>query len=228
MANTQLDEDNVWRFFWSEHFFFSKTMLWLLFITNAAGTVYGYIWYGNQLKLTYETMERWLLPFVPDSPTASLFFTLSLGFIIIDRSLARGTEHSLTYKGIRAFIDVFAVVTSIKYGIWAVAMIAAGGAQGDTIVWQEWMLVVSHLGMVLQVILFSRYMRFGLFSIALVAIWVFVNDYLDYHRLIYPWLPNVLEDDLSVIEIFTAFLSFIGLISAYLIYLLRKKLRQYN
>lgn len=223
MNRTQLNEDTMWRFFWSEHFFFSKIILWLLFITNAAGTVYGYIWYGNQLRLTYETMDRWLLPFVPDSPTASLFFTLSLLFIIIDRSMARGTEHSRLYKGIRAFIDAFAVVTSIKYGIWAVAMIAAGGAQGDAIVWKEWMLVVSHLGMALQVILFSRYMRFGQISIVLVAIWVFINDYLDYHRMIYPWLPNILEDDLSIIEVFTVFLSLCGLLIAYVLYKLRKK-----
>lgn len=213
----------MWRFFWSEHFFFSKAMVWILFITNAAGTVYGYIWYGNQLRLTYETMNRWLLPFVPDSPTASLFFTLSLLYIIIDRSMARGTDSSRLYKGIRAFVDAFAVVTSIKYGIWAVAMIAAGGAQGDTIVWQEWMLVVSHLGMALQVILFSRYMRYGQLSIVLVGIWVFINDYLDYHRMIYPWLPNSLEDDLTLIEVFTVFLSLLGLLTANVIYKLRKK-----
>jgi uncharacterized membrane protein YpjA len=223
MSRAQLNEDNIWHFFWSEHFFFSKPMLWLLFITNAAGTVYGYIWYGNQLRLTYETMDRWLLPFVPDSPTASLFFTLSLLFIIIDRSIARGTVHLHMYKGIRAFVDAFAVITSIKYGIWAVAMIAAGGAQGDIIVWQEWMLVVSHLGMALQVILFSRYMRFGQVSIVLVAIWVFINDYLDYHRMIYPWLPNILEDDLFAIEVFTVFLSLCGLLTANVIYKLRKK-----
>ena len=133
----------MWRFFWSERFFFSKLMLWLLFITNAAGSVYGYMWYGNQLRHTYETMDRWLLPFVPDSLTASLFFTFSLLFIIIDRSYAEGMEHSRTYKGIRAFVDAFAVVTLIKYGIWAVSMIFAGGIQGDPIVWKEWMLVVS-------------------------------------------------------------------------------------
>src|SRR5690554_5714367 len=103
----------MWRFFWSERFFFSKLMLWLLFMINAAGTVYGYMWYGNQLRHTYETMDRWLLPFVPDSPTASLFFTFSLLFMIIDRYTPEGMEHSRTYKGIRAFIDAFAVVTLI-------------------------------------------------------------------------------------------------------------------
>lgn len=213
----------MWRFFWSENFFFSRAMLWILFITNAGGTVYGYIWYGNQLQLTYNTMERWLLPFVPDSPTASLFFTLSLFFIIIDRSIAREANHSRMYKAIRAFIDAFAIVTSVKYGIWAVAMIVAGGAQGDPIVWKEWMLVVSHLGMVIQVILFSRYMRFAQLSIVFVGIWVLINDYLDYHSMIYPWLPRILEDDLSVIEIFTVFLSLFGLLTASVIYKLRMK-----
>jgi uncharacterized membrane protein YpjA len=213
----------MWRFFWSENFFFSKPMLWLLFITNAAGTVYGYMWYGNQLQLTYDTMNRWLLPFVPDSPTASLFFTLSLLFIIVDRSMSRDTDHSRLYKAIRAFVDAFAVVTSVKYGIWAVSMIAAGGSQGDPIVWKEWMLVVSHLGMALQVILFSRYLRFGQISIGLVALWVILNDYLDYHSMIYPWLPSVLKDDLTLIEVYTVFLSVCGLLTASVIYKLRKK-----
>jgi len=225
VANRQLDADEgtMWRFFWSENFFFSKAMLWLLFITNAAGTVYGYIWYGNQLRLIYNTMDRWLLPFVPDSPTASLFFTLSLFYIIIDRTLLQGTQHSRFYSSIRAFVDAFAIVTSVKYGIWAVAMIAAGGAQGDPIVWKEWMLVVSHLGMVLQVILFSRYMRFGQLSIVFVGIWVLINDYLDYHSMIYPWLPDILEDDLSIIEMFTMFLSLLGLLTAAIIYKIRIK-----
>jgi uncharacterized membrane protein YpjA len=212
----------MWRFFWSENFFFSKAMLWLVFITNAGGTVYGYMWYGNQLQLTYDTMNRWLLPFVPDSPTASLFFTLSLLFIIIDRSLIPSTVHSRLYRAIRAFVDAFAVVTSIKYGIWAVSMIAAGGYQGDPIVWMEWMLVVSHLGMALEVILFSRYLRFGRISIALVALWVLLNDYLDYHSLIYPWLPQILEDDLTLIEVYTVFLSVCGLFTASVMYKLRK------
>ena len=30
----------------------NRYFLWLLFWCNAVGTVYGYIWYGEQMKLT--------------------------------------------------------------------------------------------------------------------------------------------------------------------------------
>jgi uncharacterized membrane protein YpjA len=214
---------NMWNLFWSEHFFFSKPMLWLLLVTNGAGTIYGYLWYGNQLKVTYDTMDAWLLPFVPDSPTASLFFTLSLVFIMIDRSSRSDVLRSRLYTIVRAFVHAFAIVTSIKYGIWAVAMIAASGLQGDVIVWKEWMLVVSHLGMAIEVVLFSRLLRFGWISTAIAGVWVLFNDYLDYHHMIYPWLPDILEDDLKLIEIFTVFLSYISLLTVFVMYKQRLK-----
>lgn len=187
--------------------FFSKAMLWLLFWINAAGTVYGYMWYANQLKHTYETMDLWLLPFVPDSPTASLFFTVSLLFMIAERSNGAHWLNGAVWRGVRGFIDAFAVITSLKYGIWAVAMIVAGASQGDVIVWQEWMLIGSHLGMAAQVIVYAGWLRYGRIAIAAVAVWTLVNDYLDYHRGIFPWLPSVLHDDLHIIEWFTIGLS---------------------
>ncbi|MET0960494.1 MAG: DUF1405 domain-containing protein, partial [Psychrobacillus psychrotolerans] len=48
--------------------------MWLLFIVNLFGTIYGYYWYKGQLSQT----ETKFLLFVPDSPTASLFFTIAL------------------------------------------------------------------------------------------------------------------------------------------------------
>ncbi len=51
-----------------------RRVLWLLFLANAAGTIYGYIWYGWQLRDTPPAF--WL--FVPDSPTAILFFLFVL------------------------------------------------------------------------------------------------------------------------------------------------------
>lgn len=41
---------------------------------NLLGAIYGYIWYLPQLQITEPRF--WL--FVPDSPTAILFFTLTL------------------------------------------------------------------------------------------------------------------------------------------------------
>lgn len=201
---------------------YSRRMLILLFWINALGTVYGYYWYKNQLIHTYFTMDRWLLPFVPDSPTASLFFSLSLLFILYDRKTER-TGGGRGRAALRAFVDAFAVITSIKYGIWAVAMIIAGGLQGDPIVWQEWMLVVSHLGMAAEVLVYAPLLRFGPAAIAAVSAWTLCNDYLDYHKGIFPWLPDELLDDLPGIERFTVALSLVSIATAAGIYAVNRR-----
>jgi uncharacterized membrane protein YpjA len=201
----------LWGWIWSEQVLFSTTMLWLLFWINLGGTLYGYVWYWDQLVLTYESMNGWLLLFVPDSPTASLFFTLSLGFMIMDRSMrvSRGLLNDPAMKALRGFIDAFAIITLVKYGIWAVTMNFADGYQGGGIAWQQWMLIVSHTGMAVQAILYAKQMRYSLIAVATVAVWTFTNDYLDYHAMIHPWLYGPLEDDLAVIEAYTIMLSFI-------------------
>ncbi|MFD2879260.1 DUF1405 domain-containing protein [Paenibacillus rhizoplanae] len=90
---------------------------------NLLGTVYGYMWYGNQLTFTAQTEPLWLLPFVPDSPTASLFFTAALLLLLYP-------PRGLTGTLVRELIEALAVLTSVKYGIWAVSIIVAGGYQG--------------------------------------------------------------------------------------------------
>ncbi len=189
-------------------------MLWMLFGVNAAGTVYGYVWYWEQIEVTVLSKPAWYLLFVPDSPTASLLFTFSLLYLFNTRE--ENLLESSRANGLRSFIEAFALITSFKYGIWAVAMIFAGAAQGDGLVWQDWMLTASHLGMAAEALLYGRFYRYGWMSVALVAIWAVWNDFMDYHRGIFPWLPLVLEDDLGIIEAFTVILSLISIVIALL------------
>src|SRR5690554_5519335 len=105
-----------------------RHVLWLLFTINALGTVYGFMWYAQQMANTMASDKPWLVLFVPDSPTASLLFTITLLFLLRDQYAGNRLEHSA-----RSIIEVLAVVTSVKYGIWAVVMIAAGYAQGNTL-----------------------------------------------------------------------------------------------
>lgn len=199
---------------WSHTLWLNKRFLWLLMICNGLGTIYGYIWYGNQLTYTYQHMATWLLPFVPDSPTASLFFTFALLFLAFDRSTREGHK---VWNWIRVFVEAFAVITSIKYGVWAVWMIVMAYTQGDPIVWQEYMLICSHLAMAVEALLYARFFRYGWGALALTGLWTFTNDWLDYKVGIYPWLPNVLEDDdLLWIERFTMTLSAISIALAWL------------
>lgn len=195
-------------FQWVDKLFKHRGIIWLLFIVNLLGTIYGYIWYGEQLKFTAANYPLWLLPFVPDSPTASLFFTLALLPMLYP-------PKSYTGNNVRELIEALAVVTSVKYGIWAVSIIFAGGYQGDLISWKDWMLVVSHTGMALEALIYARYFAFRK-MIPLALFWTFANDLLDYSYGIYPWLPSVLEDDILTVQYSTMGLTLFSVAAAWL------------
>lgn len=173
----------------------NRTFLLALFVVNVLGTIYGYIWYWDQIVFTVEKMSPWLVLFVPDSPTASLWFTVSLGLLLF----APGTAKSYG----TGLIAVLGAVSSVKYGVWAVAMNAAVAYQGDTLVWQEWMLIVSHLGMAVESLLLIGRFRIWPAHLLFAAMLLFLNDWLDYHAGIYPWLRDILLDNLGAIEAFT-------------------------
>lgn len=138
------------RLFWSREFLLSRSFLWLLFLVNLGGTIYGYIWYEGQLIETFNEHALWQLVFVPDSPTASLFFTVALLYLLFPLQRSYGISRILQYA-----IEGLAVVCSVKYGIWAVSMIVAGAWQGGELNWQDYMLMASHLGMAFEALLFS-------------------------------------------------------------------------
>lgn len=204
--------------FWSRSFLLNRNVLWLLFIVNLVGTVYGYIWYENQLIWTLENKPAWMLPFVPDSPTASLFFTLSLLFLMFppQRSSRFG-------DAVRVVIEALAVVCSVKYGIWAVAMIVAGAAQGDVLNWQHYMLIASHLGMAAEALLYFRFMKARTGALAIGLGWLLLNDTIDYTFGINPWLPSELEDDLDAVRTFTYALSIASFLAAWVALRFRNK-----
>lgn len=139
-----------------------RPFLVLLFFINLAGTIYGYIWYGWQLAVT----EPIFLIFVPDSPTASLFFTVVLGLWLV------GKRSKL--------IEALAFITLIKYGLWAVAMNLLTLIETGAIGWVGWMLVGSHFAMALQAVLYTEHYRFGWLSAAIAAVWTLHNDVIDY------------------------------------------------
>lgn len=197
---------------WSRSFLLHKRMLWLLLWVNGLGTIYGYEWYRAQLVRTFHNEPTWLLPFVPDSPTASLFFTLAIAYLLRDH-YRRSQRHSV----LRHMIEALAVVTSIKYGIWAVAMIALGTAQGDPFYWQHGMLSVSHIGMVVEAMLFLRFFSFRAIHLLFTALWTLCNDLVDYTFGVYPYLsfPGV-QQWLPWIKLFTIGLSVFSVAYAFI------------
>lgn len=195
-------------YLWSREFLLNRTILWLLFICNLLGTIYGYIWYGSQLDYTVQNYPLWLIVFVPDSPTASLFFTITLLFLLFEKSLGR-------FLIPRMVIEALAVVTSVKYGIWAVAMIFGGAYYGNVLEWEDWMLTASHLAMVVESLLFVRFFQLipGIITVALA--WTLLNDTVDYSYGVYPYLPGQLEYHLTAVQNFTFILTVLSALAAW-------------
>jgi uncharacterized membrane protein YpjA len=171
-----------------------RWFLWTLFVINFLGSIYGFWWYKNQLASTPITW--WM--FVPDSPTASTLFTLVLLLWL--------------FSSRSPLVEAFASVTLFKYGIWAVVMIVWGGALDpapfmDALNWQHWMLIVSHLGMALEAVLFAPFYTYGRKHVMIVAVWTLLNDALDYGLDIHPWLSPYLEPFDHLVGWFTLLLS---------------------
>ncbi|GGB52127.1 DUF1405 domain-containing protein [Fictibacillus barbaricus] len=163
---------------------FLIALLWI----NILGTIYGYYWYNYQLQET----PWYFLPFVPDSPTASLFFV----FVIIG---------FLTKKQL-GWIEALAVATLFKYGIWAVGMNVGGAIVGPPLDFISYMLIFSHLGMAVQGLLYAPYYKIKVWHVGLAAVWLFHNEIIDYVFDMMPRYP-VLEPYQDLIGYLTFWLS---------------------
>lgn len=176
-----------------------KSFLWILLFINILGTVYGYDWYMWQLEITEP--KFWI--FVPDSPTASLFFLLAIiGWLI-------GKNFKL--------IEALALITLVKYGLWAVVMNLLTLAETGSIGFVGWMLVVSHFAMAVQAVLYVPFYKFGFGHIVLAAIWTLHNDLIDYVFGQMPIYSNLMQYS-AQIGYFTFWLSIACITLAYFIW----------
>ncbi|WP_088103357.1 DUF1405 domain-containing protein [Halalkalibacter urbisdiaboli] len=177
--------------------FGTKTMLWIMLLINIPGTIYGYYWYKSQLV---ETPVRFLL-FVPDSPTASLFFVFVLFAFLMKKNWP--------------LIEALAAVTLIKYGIWAVVMNIATGLTGESLTWQNYMLIASHGGMALQAVIYSPYFRIKPVHLLIASVWTIHNDIIDYVFMMHPSLSYSLMPSIHEIGYFTFWLSLFSIFIVY-------------
>ncbi|WP_128894419.1 DUF1405 domain-containing protein [Longirhabdus pacifica] len=224
------------KFFVSPAFLLHKTILLVLIISNGLGTIYGYEWYSGQLAATARDHANILLIFVPDSPTASLFFTIVLISFWLRVRKGNGDNvsplHKLYHKQrkqgvgfhLRSWIEALALITMIKYGTWAVLMIIGGAMQGNDLNWQDYMLLTSHSAMAVEVMLYARFMQYRTIHIVLAAIWTLSNDILDYSLSIFPYLPRPLNDDVFVVQWITIGLSLLCIGLAFMFMLQRREI----
>lgn len=203
----------------SRRFLTQNSIMTLLMLFYVLGTIYGYYWYKEQLIDTAGSRPAWFLPFVPDSPTASLFFTLAALWLW----LAPEGNRSRWAAGARGVIEALAVVTSVKYGVWATVIIFASAYYGSPIVWQDWMLIVSHLSMAVCALAYGRFFIYGLGALSVAASWTLLNDVMDYGFGIYPSLPQSLDERLLGVAIFTFALTLLSVVAAGVVALLRRQ-----
>lgn len=173
-----------------------RQFLILLFFINLFGTIYGYYWYKSQLAIT----PTLFIPFVPDSPTATLFFTIFLLFFIFNKNVP--------------YIEALAVTSLMKYGIWAVVMnlftlIVDGGLE-----WQGYMLMASHGAMALQGLLYIPYYKIKLKHLTVAGIVLLHNEIIDY---VFGMMPiySSLTDYMKEIGYFTFWLSVFTILITY-------------
>lgn len=159
-------------------------LVWLLVALNLAGTAFGFVYYFPQLSRTAIVM--W--PIVPVSPLATLYIAVSL------------TAWRLGFDGrIAQILHVLAFFGCLKYGLWTV-VVQLFVEDASVIPFPFWQFLVwSHVGMILQAFLVSRYATFPLYAVAVATAWFTFNDVLDYFVVVaggphHTWL-NVLVDN---------------------------------
>lgn len=173
-----------------------RAFLWLLLIVNILGTIGGYVWYGGQLAMTRPLFYI----FVPDSPTATLFFSIAIvGWLF-------GKNWRL--------IEALALITLVKYGLWAVVMNILAIIETGSIGLLGWMLVISHFAMAVQAILYIPMYNIKITHVGIAAIWTLHNDVIDY---VFGQMPiySMLSAYMSEIGYFTFWLSIACIILAY-------------
>lgn len=177
-----------------------KRIICFLFLVNLLGTIYGYYWYGWQLKMT----PKKFLIFVPDSPTASLFFIIVLLAFFLG-------------KNWRLF-EALAIVTMFKYGIWAVVMNLLVLKVNGHLPWQGYMLMISHFAMAVEGLLYAPFYRFKWKHLIIGSVWTLHNDVIDYVFMQFPRYEDLI---IYVREIgyFTFWLSMLSIFIAYVLVL---------
>lgn len=183
---------------------YDQRFIFLLFSINLAGTIYGFLWYEPQLAIT----PAIFLIFVPDSPMASMFFTIFLLFLLLKRNTP--------------YIEALALITLIKYGIWAVVMNLLTLKVDGYLPWEGYLLIVSHSLMAVQALLYVPLYRIKTRHLAVASIWTLHNDIIDY---VFGMMPiyGALTSYMKQIGYFTFWLSVGTILFSYYITQKRNK-----
>ncbi|MFC0523167.1 DUF1405 domain-containing protein [Pontibacillus salicampi] len=187
----------------------NRSFLTLLLIINTIGTIYGYWWYKYQLAET----PLIFIPFVPDSPTASLFFCIVIAFFLFKRNIP--------------YVEALAIVTLWKYGVWAVLMNILLFVETGYLPWTGYMLIVSHGAMAIQGLLYAPFYKIKIRHLVVAGIWTFHNDVIDY---VFEMMPTYgpLNMYMNEIGYGTFWLTVMSLILAYFLTVKHRLVKSYE
>lgn len=158
--------------------FYQRWFLLALVAVNAAGTVWGVVWYWEQLLAT----PWYFLLFVPDSPGHAALFAIYIWWLAVGRLDSLGP-----WQRVIAWAGVLGV---IKYGLWTTVIISQYLlAQGSQPGIEDWMLYLSHGGMAVQGLVYMKRLPRAALPAALTVLWLSVNDFFDYILFTHPRLP---------------------------------------
>lgn len=153
---------------------FTHDRRWLsLFITiNLLGAVYGFYWYKDQLSVTPPL--SWII--VADSPLACVYLAIA------QAGWLRGRRYPL-FEGL-------GYLGMMVYGFWTTFVLILWGASGGQVLFADYMLILSHVGMFLEglVCLLGRSTEY--WAAAAAAAWFFMDHYFDYFHGFHPAFPN--------------------------------------
>lgn len=150
---------------------YNRRLTAALLAVNLFGTGYGFYWYRDQLAAT--PVRYW--PVVPDSPAATLLFTLFLAAHLAGRR--------------PPYLSALAYLASIKYGLWTPAIMVHYWLTARAATFESVHLSLSHLGMALEALIFMRAAPPARLPVLAAAAWLLFNDYMDYARGFHPYLP---------------------------------------
>ncbi len=143
---------------------------WLI-AANLVGAIYGIYWYWPQLVTT----PWWFWPLVPDSPLSNLLFAL---FLV-----------GWYYRRAPGWLSALAVVGMIKYGGWTVLIFTQMYVAGYSLSPLDLWLMLSHLAMMVEALLFLGHVRLAPQAWAVATGWYLINDFFDYVVGLHPTLP---------------------------------------
>ncbi|MDR3566064.1 MAG: DUF1405 domain-containing protein [Negativicutes bacterium] len=165
--------------------FSARWFLIALVCVNLVGTVWGVLWYWEQLQET----PWYLLPVVPDSPLHAMLFGIFIFWLL--------ANNASLWTPWRSFIAWAGALGVVKYGLWTTVILSQYLlAPGSYPVAQDWMLYASHGGMALQGLVYMDKLPQKAAPAAWALLWFALNDFCDYVLMTHPRLP--LPDQVAV------------------------------